>query len=401
MLQKLRTKLSLKITVLVLTLVGMFLLGFGTASSMSDGWIGQELTALRYGADAPNDVDFKLLWDAWNKVHQNYAGPIDDQQLVYGAVKGMTDGLGDPHTVFFTPTESKQYKENVNGEFAGIGIQLGITDGYISVVAPLDDTPASRAGIKSGDIIAKVDGKDTLNMSIDEAITKMRGTKGTTVKLTLLPKGASEFKEVTLTRETITVKSVKYEVKNSNIGYLRITQFAQDTPSMVQSAITDLKSKNINGLVLDLRDNPGGYLTGAQQISSFFISPGVVVSEQSKDGSKTDLRTTSDPMLPDLPLVVLVNNGSASASEITAGAIQDRERGKLVGEKTYGKGSVQNIFDMAGGSGIKITIAKWLTPKGRQINGVGITPDVVVTLSADDAKAGKDPQLDKALEILK
>jgi carboxyl-terminal processing protease len=215
-----------------------------------------------------------------------------------------------------------------------------------------------------------------------------------------LPKGSSEFKELEIKRDTITIKSVKYEVKNGNIGYVRITQFSQDTPEAVKVALNDLKSKNITGIILDLRSNPGGYLDGAQQIASQFISSGVVVSEQEKSGQKKDLYTTSDPIFPSTPMVVLVDGGSASASEIVAGAIQDRGRAKLIGEKTFGKGSVQNVENLPGGAMLKVTIAKWLTPSGRQINGEGIKPDIEVKMSAADLSAGKDSQLDKAIEIL-
>jgi carboxyl-terminal processing protease len=389
------------ITIMVtLAFLGTYLLGFGTAASISGGWLGQQITSIRFGGSQQNSVDFSLYWDVWNRVHRDYVGTVDDQALFYSSVKGMVNGLGDPYTVFMDPTEAKRFDEDVTGEFSGIGIEIGIKDEVLTVIAPLDDTPAQKAGLKSGDIIAKIDGKDSSGMTINDAVSKIRGTKDTTVKLTILPKGVSEFKDLEIKRDTITIKSVKYEVKNGNIGYVRITQFSQDTPNAVKSALNDLKSKNITGIILDLRSNPGGYLDGAQQIASQFISSGVVVSEQEKSGQKRDLYTTSDPIIPNLPMAVLVDGGSASASEIVAGAIQDRARAKLIGEKTFGKGSVQNVENLPGGAMLKVTIAKWLTPSGRQINGEGIKPDIEIKMTASEIVAGKDTQLDKAIEIV-
>jgi carboxyl-terminal processing protease len=383
-----------------LAFFGTYLLGFGTAASISGGWLGQQITSIRFGGSKQDSVDFSLYWDVWNRVHRDYVGTVNDQDLFYSSVKGMVNGLGDPYTVFMNPTEAKRFDEDVTGEFSGIGIEIGIKEEVLTVIAPLDGTPAQKSGLKSGDIIVKIDGKDSSGMSINDAVSKIRGTKDTTVKLTILPKGSSEFKELEIKRDTITIKSVKYEVKNGNIGYVRITQFSQDTPEAVKVALNDLKSKNITGIILDLRSNPGGYLDGAQQIASQFISSGVVVSEQEKSGQKKDLYTTSDPIFPSTPMVVLVDGGSASASEIVAGAIQDRGRAKLIGEKTFGKGSVQNVENLPGGAMLKVTIAKWLTPSGRQINGEGIKPDIEVKMSAADLSAGKDSQLDKAIEIL-
>ncbi len=389
-----------RVVIVILALVGAYILGFGTSASLSNGVLGQQLTAFRLGGDKPASVNFDLFWNVWNKVHSDYAGPIDDQKLVYGAIKGMVSGLDDPYTVFFDPDEAKRFSEDVQGEFSGIGIEIGIRNKVLTVIAPLDDTPAQKAGLKSGDSIIKIDDKDTTDMTINDAVSRIRGEKGTTVKLAVVAKDTTDLREVSVTRDTIQVKSVKYEVKNGTTGYLRITQFSNDTPEATAAALSDLKKKSVKGIILDLRNNPGGYLEGAQEVASFFISRGVVVSEEGKDGRKHDLYTVTDSMT-NVPLVVLVNGGSASASEIVAGAIQDRGRGQLVGEKTFGKGSVQDIKNLPGGASLKVTIAKWLTPNGRQITGEGIKPDIEVKLSPDDEKASRDPQLDKALELLK
>lgn len=391
----------IKVLVAVLALAGMFVLGFGTASSLSNGRLGEQLTGYRLGNGKPTGVDFSLLWQAWNQVHKDYVGTVDDQQLVYGAIRGMVAGLNDPYTVFFDPDEAKRFAEDVEGKFFGIGIEIGMQNKLVTVITPLDESPAAKAGLKSGDTIVKIDGKDATESSLPDAVSRIRGAKGTTVVLTIVPKGTAELKEVSIVRDLITVKSVKYEVKANSIGLVRISQFSDDTIDLVRSALQDLKAKKVTALILDLRNNPGGYLQGAQEVSSMLISPGLVVSEAQKDGAKHDLFTVTDPIMPDTPLVVLINGGSASAAEIVSGAIQDRGRGKLVGETSFGKGSVQNVQDLPGGSSIKITIAEWLTPNGRHINKLGIKPDIEVKLSADDAKNSRDPQLDKALELLK
>jgi len=390
-----------RIAIIALALIGSFILGFGVSSSLSGGSLGAQLTAYRLGAGKPDGVNFDLLWQAWNVVHKDFAGKIDDQRLVYGAVRGMVAGLNDPYTVFFDPDEAKRFAEDVEGKFFGIGIEIGIRNKMLTVITPLDESPASKAGLKSGDAIVKIDDKDTSEMTLPDAVSRIRGARGTTVKLTILPKDGNELKELTITRDLIQVKSVKYEVKPDNIGYVRITQFSDDTTDLTSKALQDLKSKNVRGVILDLRNNPGGYLQSAQEVASMLISHGVVVSEQGKDGQKHDLYTVADPIMPDTPLVVLVNSGSASAAEIVAGAIQDRGRGKLVGEKTFGKGSVQNVKDLPGGSSLKVTIAEWITPNNRHINGQGIPPDIEIKLSTDDAKNDHDPQLDKAIELLK
>lgn len=391
---------GLKILVLGLAFLGVFALGFGTAWSMGNGWIGDQLIAKQLGAGKPENVNFDLFWRTWNYVHNDYVGTIDDQQLVYGAVRGMVAGLDDPYSVFFDPAEAKRFTEDVEGKFYGIGIEIGIRNKSLTVIAPVDDTPAQKAGLRNGDVIVKIDDKETAEMTLPDAVSAIRGERGTTVKLTILPKDSSELKELLITRDLIHITSVKHEIKNSSIGYVRITQFSDDTTTLAEQALRDLKDKKVSGIVLDLRNNPGGYLQGAQEVASMFVSEGVVVSESGKNEKKRDLYTVGTAIMPSSPLIVLVNEGSASASEIVAGAIQDRARGRIVGEKTFGKGSVQNIKELPGGSSLKITIAEWFTPNGRQINKHGIEPDVVVAFSPEDEKENRDPQLDKALELL-
>ncbi len=392
---------SIRIIGIILALVGMFALGFGTANSMNGGWLGEQILAWHYGSGSSgNTANFSLFWNVWNDVHQKYAGKINDQQLVYGAISGMVNGLGDPYTVFMNPSDAKQFSQDIQGQFYGIGVEIGVQNSTLVVISPLDGSPAQKAGIKAGDTIVKINGQDVSNMTLDQAVAAIRGQKGTTVKLTILPKGASSTSDVSIVRGLIEVKSVNWSIKNGNIGYVRISQFSDDTVSLMQQALNSFKKQNVKGVILDLRDNPGGYLTGAQDVASMFISKGIVVSEKDKQGQVTSLFATGNVILPQTPLVVLVNGGSASAAEIVSGAIQDDKRGTLVGEKTFGKGSVQDVLDLVGGSSLKVTIAHWLTPKGHMIDKKGIEPDVIVPLSSADAAAGKDPQLDKAISIL-
>jgi len=385
----------------VALIIIIFMAGFFTNASLMTGSFGAGLTTLKYAADTPKGIDFSLLWNVWNQVHQNYVGTVDDQKLVYGSVKGMVSGLGEPYTVFFNPDEAKQFSEDVTGQFFGIGVEVGVQNQALTVIAPLDGTPAAKANLRPGDIIAKINDKDTSSMTINEAVKSIRGDKGTAVKLTIVKKDTSEVQELSVVRDLIQVKSVTSSIKDGNIGYVRISQFSDGTVSSLTTVLNDFKSKSVKGVILDLRNNPGGYLQGAQGVASMFVSSGVVVSQAGRDGSKQDMYTVGNPILPDTAMVVLVNGGSASAAEIVSGAIQDRGRGQLVGEKTFGKGSVQSVFNLPGGSSLKVTIAHWLTPKGRMIDKQGIQPDVVVALTSDDAKAARDPQIDKAMELLK
>lgn len=346
----------------------------------------------------PKDVDFSLFWDAWDVVKSKFLGKLDQQKMVYGAISGMLQSLGDPYTVFMSPDEAKQFNADLKGEFDGIGAEIEAKDGYLIIVAPLSGSPAEHAGLKAKDAILKIDGNDVTEMTFYEAINKIRGPKGSTVTLTIVHDGTKESVDIKVTRDTIVVKSVEYEMKG-DIAYIKISQFGDDTLDLVKDAVDMAIKKNAKGVVVDLRNNPGGYLQDAIDIISLFIDKDkVAVIEKGKDGVEHPSKTTLQPKIADKQLVVLVNGGSASASEIFAGAIQDYKRGKLIGEKTFGKGSVQTMEKLKDDAEVKVTIAEWLTPNGRQINKKGIEPDIKVELSSDDKKNGNDPQLDKALE---
>jgi carboxyl-terminal processing protease len=350
--------------------------------------------------DNQNKADLGEFWDVWSLVDQNYlVKPLDQQKMVYGAISGMVNSLGDPYSTFLTPEENKALSQELQGVFGGIGAEIGYRDNAITVIAPLKGSPAEKAGLLAGDKIAEVEGESTENMNVDQVVSKIRGQEGTKVKLVVVRNGAAVPFEIT--RETIQDKTVRWEMKDNKIVYIDITQFKQDTAKELDAQIGDILAQDPKGIVLDLRNNPGGYLDVVVDVASRFVEEGqTIVVEDSGKEQKT-YKANGNRRLGGLPMTVLVNEGSASASEILAGALKDHKLATLVGKNTFGKGLVQGITDLKDGSALKITVAKWLTPNGANINKNGIAPDVAVEYTSDDFKAGKDPQLDKALELLK
>lgn len=347
----------------------------------------------------PRSVDFSLFWETWNKINSEYVGTPDYQNMVNGAVKGMVDGLGDPYSSFMTSSETKSFMEDLSGEISGIGAQIDSKDGKLMVVAPLADSPAEKAGLKPQDLILKINDESTENLPLDQAISKIRGDAGSQVKLLIMRNGWVEPKEFNITRAKITIKSVKWEMKPDNIAYISVSQFGDDTDDLMNQAAKDIDSKNPKAIILDLRSNPGGYLESAVKMTGLFVDKGsVAVKEKDKNGDIKEEKTTNDPILKKYKVIVLIDGGSASASEIVAGALQDLRGVTLIGTKTFGKGSVQNLEEIKGGATLRITIAKWLTPNDRAIDGVGIEPSIKVELTEEDSNKGLDPQLDKALE---
>ena len=345
----------------------------------------------------PSDVNFSLYWDVYNKLEQKFPKPIDQQELVYGAIRGTVAALGDRYSLFLSPKEADRFFEDINGEFSGIGAEISQEQEFFIIVAPLPGSPAEKAGLQAKDVITAVDEKDSKGLQFNELINAIRGPKGSEVKLGILRDGFDEPKEFSLMRDTITIASTSYTLRDDGLAYFKINQFGEDTVKALDTAADDILAKHAKGLILDLRNDPGGFLQTANDVSSFFIDHGVIVSEERKGGGKELFSVTHEPRLKDIPLVVLVNGGSASASEIVAGAVQDTERGKLVGVKTFGKGSVQEVERLADGSALRLTIAKWLTPKDREINGTGVTPDIEIK---EEPTKDHDPQLDKAVELL-
>lgn len=349
------------------------------------------------------NVDFAIFWRAWDLLQKNYDGQLDWQKMVYGAIRGMTESLGDPYTSFLDPDEASQLEDDLSGTVSGIGAEIGIRDDKLTIIAPIDDSPAKKAGIMAGDIITQIGNEKAEGMDVNTAISKIRGEPGTKVKLIIERNG--QKKEFEITRAKVTVKSVKSEIKPGNIGYVEITRFDDTTTNQLREALDDFVAKDVKKVVLDLRDNPGGYLDESVTVASEFIDKGIIVAEKRDvDGKVTNEYKATDGgkmTTKNIKLVVLVNSGSASAAEIVAGAIKDLGRGTLIGEKTFGKGSVQEIEDLGQGAKLRITVAHWYTPKGKNIAKDGISPDIEVKMSEADINANKDPQLDRALEFLK
>lgn len=370
-----------------------------------------------------SQVDFSLFWEVWGRLEKNYIDKkaLDPQKMVWGAISGMVQSLGDPYTVFLTPQQQKETKEELGGQFEGIGAQLGIKDKKIVIIAPLKDTPAQKAGLKAGDWIVKVDGSQTLNWTLPEVVSKIRGPKGTKVVLTIIHEGedlsdgeAGKPLEITITRDTIKVASVEWEKKGASdcqlsavscpkVAYLKLSRFGDQTSSEWEKAVSQIvssyQSGEVRSLVLDVRNNPGGYLSGAVYIAGEFLAKGMLVVQQEQaSGISQAFNVERVGRLTSIPMVVLINKGSASASEIVAGALRDHDRAKLVGETSFGKGSIQEAQELAGGAGLHITAAKWLLPNEEWINGTGIKPDFEVKMNEKDQKS--DPQLEKAIEIL-
>ena len=351
-------------------------------------------------------VDFSLFWDVWDRINRYYIDrkALDPRKMVYGAISGLVSSLEDPYTVFLPPDQNKETKDDLGGLFEGIGAQLGVKEKKIIIISPLKGSPAEKEGLVAGDWILKVDGKETATWTLPQAVAKIRGPKGTKVNLTILHKDASNSADISVTRDTIKVASVEWEVKNGKVVYLKLGRFGDSTTDEWTKAVTDISAliaKNkgeIKGLVLDLRNNPGGYLSGSVFIASEFLADGTVVIQESATKTKQTYEVNRKGKLLSLPMVVLINKGSASASEIVAGALKDRGRAKLVGETSFGKGSIQEAQELSGGAGIHITVAKWLLPSGRWINGSGIEPDIKV--ENDENNPDSDLQLEKAMESL-
>jgi carboxyl-terminal processing protease len=399
--------------ILVVLLIGSFQLGlyYGTRNTILQKAISSESLYLgkviglhntTKPTNVSQDVNFDLFWETWDTLKNNYVDKdkLNDKKIFYGALRGMVAAVGDPYTVFMDPVISQQFNNDLAGTFEGIGAELGIKSDVLTIIAPLPGMPAEKAGLKSGDKIYAINGTSTTGMSIDEAVQQIRGPKGTTVKLSIFRTGFKELKDFVVTRDAITVKSVKTEMRSDKIFVITISSFNNDTSDLFKTAVREAENENAKAIILDLRNNPGGFLESAIDMASEWIEDGVVVSEKYSDGKKDDHLAHGLARLKNIPTVVLVNQGSASASEIVAGALQDDQKATIVGKKSFGKGSVQTMQSLSDGSAIKVTVAKWLTPKGRSISEEGITPDVEVDLTDADYNNSKDPQMIKAVEIL-
>lgn len=352
------------------------------------------------GSNEIGNIDFKLFWEALTKLKENYVSDVDLQKYLYGAISGGFASLGDPYTNFLSPEVSQDFEDELTGQLEGIGIRIGSLDGYPAVIAPLNDSPAQKVGLKPKDLIVKIDDKDAAGMTTDEAVELIRGAARTEVRLEVLRSGENKTREFKIVRENIDVKTVEVKQIQDGISLIEINEFGTSTTSDFIVAAQKLKDDNVGKIIIDLRNNPGGLLNSAIEIAGeIFDDDKLVVIEEGKTGRK-ESKTSGTSLLKDAKIAVLVNGGSASAAEILAGAIGDNDRGVVIGEKTFGKGTVQQLESLTGGSSVKITIAKWLTPNGNSIDKNGIQPDIEVKEPDDILFAKDDPLIDRAVQEL-
>jgi carboxyl-terminal processing protease len=366
--------------------------------------VGANPTSSSTGSSTSTSLDqlFQPFWQAWDDVHQYfYTQPVDDTKMMEGAIRGMMDSLGDPHTAYMDPLELQQINIQLSGTLEGIGAWVDASGTYLTIISPMPGYPAEKAGLIAGDEIIAVDGVSMAGVDPNVVLTHVLGPAGTKVTLTIQRKGVTAPFDVTITREKITIHSVNGKMLANNIAYVSIDIFGDTTTAELKSTLTTLLANKPVGLILDLRNNGGGLLTSGIEVASQFLAQGTVVIEEQANGTRTNQDVIPGGLATTIPMVVLVNAGTASASEIVSGAIQDYHRGLLVGVKTYGKGSVQDWINLSNNQGaVRITVEHWLTPNGRQINGLGLTPDIVVEITQADITAGKNPQLDRAIEAV-
>ncbi len=352
----------------------------------------------------PTELDFSLFWTVYHQLQEKFVNPekITPQSVLYGAVAGMTSSLDDPYTTFFDPIEAKQFQDQLLGSFEGIGVEIGIKQDQLIVVSPIDGTPGQKAGLRAGDAILKIDGNDTSALSVDKAVMLIRGKKGTEVILSIYRSPWIQSKDIKIIRDTIIISPLEWKMLDNNVAYIRINEFGANLENDFNNMAEEILKQNAQKIILDLRNNPGGYLEVSQAIASWFLEKGkVVVTEEPGQGREPKIYKAEGPSIfSKFPTVVLINEGSASASEILAGALRDNRAIKLIGEKSFGKGSVQQAMQLGDGSMLKVTIAKWLTPNGISISDKGLNPDIKVTITEEDIAKHKDPQLDKAIETI-
>lgn len=352
----------------------------------------------------PDNVDFSLFWDAWKTIQEKYVGRVDlnKKEMVYGAIEGMVKSLKDPYTIFMKPQEAKRFQDDVSGSFSGIGAEIGIRKEILTVISPLEDSPAQKAGLRAGDRILKINDTMTADLDLNEAINIIRGPKGTVVKLTISRPEESDVREISITRDEIKVPVAKWGLKNDKVAYVQLFSFSETAPSEFRNKMMEVLRSPADRIILDLRNNPGGYLEVSQELSGWFLDSGSLVAIEDFGNGETarEYRTSGNGVLKKMPMVVLINEGTASASEIMAGALRDDRGIKLIGVKSFGKGSVQELTGLREGTSLKVTIAKWLTPSKKSIMNEGLEPDIKVEITKDDIENMKDPQLEKAIQVI-
>lgn len=400
--QKIRRVVSTSLLTAIALVVGI---GIGINQAGGNGFLN--LARTNAANDVSKTVNLDQFWKVWNMLDERHPDGMDvtTQEKVWGAISGLVESVGDPYTVFLPPKENEALSIDLAGKFSGVGMEVGMRDGNITVIAPLKDSPAERAGVLSGDVILKIDDAIATDLDIDQAVDLIRGPENTSVTITIAREGESATRDITMKREVIVIPVLETEKLVADQTFvIRLFSFGEDSAEEFANALKEFQASGYDRLIVDLRNNPGGFLSAAVDISSWFLEPGqVVVTEEAKDETENAVyKSGGHTMEGNYKMVVLVNGGSASASEIMAGALQEHKRAKLVGTQTFGKGSVQELIPMVNGTALKLTIAKWLTPNGKSISKEGLKPDVVVEF--DDAKYEKDKtdtQLQKAIEILK
>ena len=395
------------VSVWVIIALVFFLFGWSAGQS----YIPAKSTGV-YNANegAPEEVDFSPFWKTWNVLNEKYVGAsstaerVDNQTKVWGAIQGLADSLEDPYTVFFPPVENSLFESDIRGNFEGVGMEILAQDGAITVIAPLKGSPAEKAGLHAGDKIIKIGDKVTASLTTDEAVGLIRGEKGTQVSFTVFRDGEEEPFEVKVTRAVIDIPTISTEELSGGVFLIELYNFSANSPNLFRQALREFIISGKSRLVIDLRGNPGGYLEAAIDMASWFLPAGKVIVREDFGAEREEKIYRSkgyDVFNENLKLAILVNGGSASASEILAGALREHNRAILVGEKTFGKGSVQELVSITPETSLKVTIARWLTPNGLSISKAGIVPDEIVEMTTEDRKAGRDPQLKRAIEILK
>jgi carboxyl-terminal processing protease len=398
-------------------LILFFALGFGAGQVFRTDEIKEKIIAPspivinNSTTSANSNIDMAPFWKVWDILNEKYVPTgkstttVSDQDKIWGAIQGLTDSFGDPYTIFMPPEEAEDFETDISGNFEGIGMEVSKKDGILSVISPLKGSPSEKAGIKTGDKIITINGEATAGLTTDKAVKLIRGPKGTVVKLGVIREGSTKPLEISVTRDVINVPSLETELKD-DIYVISLYNFYADSKSQFKQALKDFIKTKKSRLIIDLRGNPGGYLDAAVDMASWFLPLGKVIVRESfgedSDRPEKVYRSKGYNVFNEkLKLVILVDEGSASASEILAGALQENYRATLVGTKTYGKGSVQELIDVTSNTSIKVTVARWLTPSGKSISENGLMPDLVVEISDEDVKAERDPQMDKAIEILR
>lgn len=387
----------LRVLLFAFTGLGLFLFGWASGSGII-GFPGRNLAS--QNEQLPKNLNYSSVDEVYDILRKSYDGKLDLNVLLDGLKNGLAASTGDPYTEYFNEEQAEEFNNDLNGTFSGIGAELSREDDLIIVVAPISGYPAEQAGLKPKDVITEINGEQTYNMTLTEAVQKIRGEAGTSVQLKIVRAKEGE-KEFNITRQDITIASVESEMKANDTGYIRITRFADDTSILVTSAAKDLKAKGAKRIILDVRGNPGGRLDAAVDVSDLWLSKSQTILEERRGGVAIKTYKAEEPaVLAGLPTVVLIDEGSASASEIVAGALKDNGAATLIGVKSFGKGSVQDLEQVPGGGILKVTIARWYTPSGHNIDKQGIAPDKEVKISDAQIESGEDPQLEAALEFL-